>query len=76
MNADLLDAAEAKAIKEKKKAKHSQRETYPVWLTNKLKEYDKVLEAKLPNEFRGAITGYNHRSVSDYLIDENKYGFF
>ena len=52
------------------------RATYPVWLIKKLKEYDKILEAKLPNEFRGAITNYNHRSSSDYLIDEDKYGFF
>jgi hypothetical protein len=76
MNPDLLDAAEVKAIKAKKKSNHNAREAYPVWLTKLLKDYDKVLEAKLPNEFRGAITGYNHRSSSDYLIDENKYGFF
>lgn len=76
MDEELLADEESGGKKIKKPKTTAKRETYPVWLTNMLKEYDKVLEMKLPNEFRGAITGYNHRSTSDYLIDDNKYGFF
>ena len=49
--------------------------TYPIWLTKKLKEYDQVLENKLPNEFRYLLK-YDYNGDSDYYVKDLKHGFF
>ena len=49
--------------------------TYPIWLTKKLKEYDKVLENKLPNEFRYLLK-YDYNGDGDYYVKDLKHGFF
>ncbi len=43
-----------------------------------VKDYNKNLVNKLPNEFKGALKDYNPLSISylDMKIDENKYDCF
>ena len=61
-----------------RKEKRKGRLTYPAVVRSQMKNYEKEMILKLPNELRGALKGYNHRSESDsdHHIDENNYGYF
>ena len=66
---DIID--DEPVVIKKKKVSHS---TLLNMQTRKLNE---DLEMKLPNEFKGCISNYNHRSISDYGwgSDENSYNY-
>jgi hypothetical protein len=52
----------------------SKKITYPIWLTKKLKELDKELEHKLPNELRWQLR-YSYNGGSDFPT-YLEHGFF
>jgi len=50
---------------------------YKTIINRKMKQYVIELEQKLPNEFKGCISNYNHLNAGGYgNIDENEYNFF
>ncbi len=50
---------------------------YKTIINRKMKAYIIELEQKLPNEFKGSISNYNHLNAGGYgNIDENEYNFY
>ncbi len=56
--------------------KHPNRRSRRAYINWSLKQYETQLVNKLPNEFKKSLDGYNPRNSSDFLIDENQYGYF
>ncbi len=60
-------------IKTKPKKKKRCYTTYFNW---QVKQFHAELELKLPNEFKGSIDNFNHRSIGGVgQIDENEYSY-
>lgn len=57
------------------KASNCGKVSYPLWLTKRLKEYDKELIHKLPNDLRWALKN-NYTGTTDYCHKEYIHGFF
>ena len=63
-------------IKEEPPVKKKKIEFYTL-LNLQTKKLNEELEMKLPNEFKGCISNYNHKSAngSDWHFDENNYNY-
>ncbi len=73
-NKEKLNEKKAKEFFMPKKS-NCGRVSYPIGLTKMLKEYDKELLHKLPNELRGALKN-NYSGACDYHLNEFIHGFF
>jgi hypothetical protein len=58
----------------KKKKPKKKKVSYTTYFNWQVRQLDAELEHKLPNEFRGSIDNFNHRSCGGMgQIDDNQY---
>lgn len=51
---------------------------FTIFKNKQMVDFENHLKNKLPNEFRGSLNNYNHRSYGDdrFYIDDNFYNIF
>jgi hypothetical protein len=73
MTDEIIESEVSKLKPLSKKPKRN----YKTFYNYQVKQFEKELERKLPNEFKGSISNYNHRSVGGIChIDDNVYNCF